>query len=85
MGEDRGLLARQRAFHYLVAMNDRSPIVSEFETPEQAAAYEEWLVEKVAASLADGRPPVSHDEAMAQARSIVERHKEGKAKRGKSC
>jgi len=53
-------------------MNARSPIVSEFETPEQAAAYEKWLTDKVAASLADDRPPVAHDEAMARARFIVE-------------
>lgn len=62
-------------------MNARSPIVSEFDTPEQAAAYEKWLNEKVAASLADGRPPMAHDEAMARARTII------KSKRGarKAC
>ena len=52
-------------------MNARSPIVSEFETPEQAAAYEKWLNDKVAASLADDRPPVAHDEAMTRARGII--------------
>jgi hypothetical protein len=62
-------------------MNARSPIVSEFETPEQAAAYEKWLSEKVGASLADGRPSVAHDEAMTRARKII------KSKRGtrKTC
>ncbi len=66
---------------YIDGMNARSPIVSEFETPEQAAAYEKWLTDKVAASLADGRSAVAHDEAMAQARAII------KAKRGarKAC
>lgn len=39
-----------------------SPIVSEFETVEQEAAYTAWLQAKVAASLADPRPPVPHDE-----------------------
>ncbi len=57
---------------YIDGMNARSPIVSEFETPEQAAAYEKWLTDKVAASLADDRPPVAHDEAMARARFIIE-------------
>lgn len=66
-------------------MNDQSPIVSEFETPEQAAAYESWLAGKVAASLADARLPVSHDEAMAKARSIIKKHKAVKAKRGEAC
>jgi hypothetical protein len=66
-------------------MNDQSPIVSEFETPEQAAAYESWLAGKVAASLADNRPPVSHDEAMARAREIIKKHKAAKAGPGEAC
>jgi hypothetical protein len=40
----------------------RSPIVSEFETAEQEASYTAWLRAKVAASLADPRPPIPHDE-----------------------
>jgi hypothetical protein len=66
-------------------MNEESPIVSEFEAPEQAAAYESWLARKVAASLADTRPPVSHDEAMARARAIIKKQKAAKAKRGEAC
>lgn len=53
-------------------MNALSPIVSEFETVEQAEAYEVWLRAKVAASLADGQPTIAHDEAMAQVRKIIE-------------
>jgi hypothetical protein len=53
-------------------MNAHSPIVSEFETPEQAAAYEQWLKAKVAASLADTRPPLAHDEVMSEIRAIIE-------------
>jgi hypothetical protein len=45
-------------------MSELSPIVSEFETAEQEASYVEWLKRKVAASVADPRPPVPHDEAM---------------------
>jgi hypothetical protein len=54
------------------AMNEHSPIVSEFDTPEEAAAYEKWLHEKVAASLADNRPAVPHDEVMAEMRAIIQ-------------
>jgi hypothetical protein len=54
-------------------MNEQSPIVSEFATPEEAAAYEEWLRVKVAASLADERPNIPHDEVMAEMREIIER------------
>lgn len=60
-------------------MNAHSPIVSEFETPEQAAAYEVWLKRKVAASLADPRPPVPHDEAMRRARAAIEKAKARKS------
>ena len=35
-----------------------SPLVSEFETTEQEASYNEWLRAKVAASLADPRPAI---------------------------
>jgi len=39
-----------------------SPIVSEFETAEQETEYTAWLQAKVAASLADPRPSIPHDE-----------------------
>ncbi|WP_375287892.1 stability determinant [Sphingomonas sp.] len=55
-------------------MNELSPIVSEFETTEDAEAYDRWFRAKVAASLADGLPGVAHDEAMAQVRAIIDRH-----------
>lgn len=61
-------------------MNEQSPIVSEFDTPEQAAAYEEWLKDKVAASIADDRPPIPHDQAMGRAREIIK-----KSVRNKAC
>jgi hypothetical protein len=60
-------------------MNKLSPIISEFETPEQAAAYEKWLNEKVAASLADGRPAVPHDEVIGRARKIIKAAAQRKA------
>jgi hypothetical protein len=53
-------------------MTVHSPIVSEFATSEEAAAYEEWLRAKVAASLADERPPVGHDVVMAEMKAILE-------------
>lgn len=48
-----------------------SPLVSEFETPEQEASYTIWLRAKVAASLADPRPPIPHDEVMAEMDAII--------------
>ncbi|MDZ7853922.1 MAG: stability determinant [Halomonas sp.] len=57
-----------------------SPIVSEFETEEQAASYDRWFHEKVAKSLASPGPGVPHDEVMAQMDAIIDeaerRHRE---------
>ena len=56
-------------------MNEHSPIISEFDSPEDEAAYLEWLKGKVAASLTDPRPPVPHDQVMAEIREIIEKAK----------
>ncbi|NIJ08115.1 hypothetical protein FHS31_001725 [Sphingomonas vulcanisoli] len=61
-------------------MNDYSPIVSEFENAEQEASYLEWLKAKVAAAVADPRPPVPHDEVMASAQAIIDKVKARQAK-----
>jgi len=49
-----------------------SPMVSEFETAEQEASYTAWLQAKVAASLADPRPPIPHDEVMAEMDALID-------------
>ncbi|MGW8465735.1 type II toxin-antitoxin system RelB family antitoxin [Pseudomonas sp. CLCA07] len=49
-----------------------SPIVSEFETEEQAASYDRWFRAKVQASLDDPRPNVPHDQVMADMRALIE-------------
>jgi hypothetical protein len=61
-------------------MNALSPIVSEFESVEQAEAYEAWLRAKVEASLADGKPTIAHDEAMAQVRKIIDEKRAAEAR-----
>ena len=48
------------------------PIVSEFDTEEDAAAHDAWVRAKVEKSLADTRPPIPHDEVMAEMRAIIE-------------
>lgn len=52
-------------------MNALSPIVSEFATEEDAEAYTEWPRAKVAKSFADPRPPIAHDEVMAEMQRII--------------
>lgn len=48
-----------------------SPIVSEFETDEQAASYDRWFRAKVQASLDDPRPSIPHDQVMGEMDEII--------------
>ena len=52
-----------------------SPLVSEFETEEAEASYTTWVKAKVQASLDDPRPPVPHDQVMAEARALLASNK----------
>lgn len=49
-----------------------TPIVSEFETEEQAASYDRWFRAKVQASIDDPRPNIPHDQVMAEMRALIE-------------
>lgn len=53
-----------------------SPIVSEFETEEQAASYDRWFRARVQASLDDPRPSIPHDQAMAEVRALLAEKRE---------
>lgn len=55
-----------------------SPIVSEFETEEQTASHDRWFRAKVQASLADPRPSIPHDQAMAKMDAIIEKAEKGR-------
>jgi hypothetical protein len=59
-------------------MNRHSPPTSEFGSAEEAAAYDAWFRRKVAEALADPRPPVPHDQVMAEVRETIERAKRRK-------
>ncbi|WP_433703747.1 type II toxin-antitoxin system RelB family antitoxin [Paraburkholderia sacchari] len=48
------------------------PDDSEFATPQEAEAYDRWFRAKVKASLADPRPSIPQDEAMASIRIKLE-------------
>ncbi len=48
------------------------PIISEFDTQEEADAYDKWFREKVQASLDDPRPLIPHDQVMAELDAIIE-------------
>ena len=78
---DREAFAQPMLSAYLTTMSKYSPLVSEFGSAEEEAAYNEWFRKKVEASLADPRPPVPHDEAMARIRATLEKAKA----RAKKC
>jgi hypothetical protein len=48
-----------------------SPIVSEFETEEQAASYDRWFRAQVQEAIDDPRPSIPHDQVMAEMREII--------------
>jgi hypothetical protein len=47
------------------------PIISEFETQEQADSYDKWFRAKVQASIDDPRPGIPHDQVMAELDAII--------------
>ncbi len=53
-------------------MGKLSPIESEFDSTEQAEAYERWFRAKVEASLADPRPLVPHAAVMAELDDLID-------------
>jgi hypothetical protein len=56
-------------------MNARlDPLVSEFETEEQAANYDRWFRAKVQAAIDDPRPSIPHDQVMAKVDALIARH-----------
>ncbi|QDX25488.1 stability determinant [Sphingomonas suaedae] len=53
-------------------MGKLDPIVSEFETEEDAQAYDTWFRAQVEAGLASTKPRIPHDEVMARIREILD-------------
>ena len=58
-----------------------SPIVSEFETDEQAASYDRWFRAKVLEAMNSTKPRLPHDEAMAKVQSALEERRKSRANR----
>lgn len=56
-----------------------SPIVSEFETQEQADSYDRWFRAKVQAAMDDPHPSIPHDQAMAKVQALLEEKRKARA------
>lgn len=63
-------------------MGKLDPIYSEFETEEDAEAYDKWFRAQVEAALASDKPRIPHEEVMAKAAAIIEKHQRAKSSLG---
>lgn len=57
----------------------QSPIVSEFETAEQEASYNQWFQAKVEEALRSDKPRLPHDAAMAKVQAMLEERRNARA------
>lgn len=58
-----------------------SPIVSEFETEEQEANYDQWFRAKVQEALRSEKPRLPHDAAMAKVQAMLDDRRKARASR----
>jgi hypothetical protein len=56
-------------------MADLTPIESEFATTEDAEAYDAWFRAKVEKAMTSTAPGIPHDEVMAMAQAVIEKHR----------
>jgi hypothetical protein len=55
------------------------PLVSEFETDDQAKSYDAWFRAKVLEAMNSAKPPIPHDAAMARVRAKLAEKKAARA------
>jgi hypothetical protein len=58
-----------------------SPIVSEFDTVEQQASYDQWFRAKIEEALRSEKPRLSHDAAMAKVQALLDERRLARANR----
>ena len=73
------LLAR----HYDLGMGKLDPIISEFDTEEEAAAYDLWFREQVEAGLNSTSPRIPHEEVKKRTRALLEKHRLAQSRLGR--
>ncbi len=55
------------------------PLISEFETEDQASLYDTWFRAKVREAMTSDKPRVPHDEAMAEVEARLEEKRAARA------
>lgn len=58
------------------------PIVSEFDTAEQAASYDQWFRAQVQKALDNSEPRIPHDQVMAEMRTLIASKRDKKTSAG---
>ena len=58
------------------------PLISEFETQEEADAYDKWFREKIEEALKDDRPGIPHEDVMAEMKRVIAEAAARKRKHG---
>ena len=58
------------------------PIVSEFDTAEQAASYDQWFRAQVQKALDNTEPRIPHDKVMAEMRTLIASKRDKKTSAG---
>jgi hypothetical protein len=56
-------------------MSDLDSAQSNFASSEEAVAYDGWFRAKVEKAMASTEPSIPHEEVMAMARAIIDRHR----------
>jgi len=56
------------------------PLISEFETDDQAKSYDRWFRAKVREALTSGKARLPHDEAMARVKAKLAQKRAGRAR-----
>ena len=67
---------------YLAHMGKLDPIVSEFKTDEDAAAYDAWFRAQVETALASKAPRVPHEQVVSRVREILQKYRDAAADLG---
>jgi hypothetical protein len=57
------------------------PLVSEFDTEEQAASYDRWFRASVQKALDDPRPAIPHDQAMKKLDELIDKKRRERVQR----
>ncbi|MDR5830078.1 antitoxin [Caballeronia sp. LP006] len=50
---------------------DLDPLIHEFDTVEEAEAYDKWFRAEIDASLEDARPSIPHDRVLADMEALI--------------